>query len=99
MNLLRIASVAVMACFEDDGTHYEDGMRGTITVVAPKIEIRVLHEFDQGTTLPGLLIKAMSRREAPEIGLIPRARAGRKPYIKARSRREAPGIGSIPQAH
>lgn len=24
-----------MACFEDDGTHYEDGMRGTITVQAP----------------------------------------------------------------
>lgn len=24
-----------MACFEDDGTHYEDGMRGTITVVEP----------------------------------------------------------------
>lgn len=24
-----------MACFEDDGTHYDDGMRGTLTVVAP----------------------------------------------------------------
>lgn len=24
-----------MACFEDDGTHYEDGMRGTITIVEP----------------------------------------------------------------
>ncbi len=24
-----------MACFEDDGTHFEDGMRGTITVVEP----------------------------------------------------------------
>ncbi len=24
-----------MGCFEDDGTHYEDGMQGTITVVAP----------------------------------------------------------------
>lgn len=24
-----------MACFEDDGTHYDDGMRGTLVVVAP----------------------------------------------------------------
>lgn len=24
-----------MGCFEDDGTHYEDGMRGTLTVVEP----------------------------------------------------------------
>jgi len=24
-----------MACFEDDGTHYDDGMRGTVTVVEP----------------------------------------------------------------
>lgn len=24
-----------MACFEDDGTHYEDGMRGTLIVQAP----------------------------------------------------------------
>ncbi len=24
-----------MGCFEDDGTHYEDGMKGTITVVEP----------------------------------------------------------------
>jgi hypothetical protein len=22
-----------IACFEDDGTHYEDGMRGTLVVV------------------------------------------------------------------
>lgn len=24
-----------MGCFEDDGTHYDDGMRGTLTVVEP----------------------------------------------------------------
>jgi uncharacterized cupredoxin-like copper-binding protein len=24
-----------MGCFEDEGTHYDDGMRGTLTVVAP----------------------------------------------------------------
>lgn len=24
-----------MACFEDDGTHYDDGMRGTLTIVEP----------------------------------------------------------------